>query len=177
VVALLLGLPRFELFGHWGEVFGDFMHPVFAQALGILHAEGGEAAEHVALWPFAVAWGVALVSGGLAFTMYIGNLKEVPGKLARAFPGLYQFGVDKFRVDELYDLFVVKLVRNGSWVLWKVVDRIIIEGIFVNGLPWVVGRLGRFFRLGQNGDLQRYAAVIAVAAAVVLWVVLGTGAR
>ncbi len=177
VVALLLGLPRFEIFGRWGEVFGDYMHPVFAQALGILHGEGGEAAEHVALWPFAVAWGVALASGALAWAMYVGNLREVPGKLARAFPGFYRFGVDKFRVDELYDLFVVKFVKNGAWVLWKVVDRIVIEGIFVNGIPRVLAGLGRFFRLGQNGDLQRYAAVIAVAAAVVLWVVLGTGAR
>jgi len=37
--------------------------------------------------------------------------------------------------------------------------------------------LGRAFRGVQNGDTQRYAAVMAIAAAVILWTVLGAGGR
>jgi len=32
-------------------------------------------------------------------------------------------------------------------------------------------------RLAQNGDVQRYAAIMAMAAAVILWSVLGAGGR
>jgi hypothetical protein len=38
-----------------------------------------------------------------------------------------------------------------------------------------VGFAGAVGRLAQNGDLQRYAALMAVAAAAILWTVLGVG--
>ncbi len=172
VVALLLGLPKVEALGHWGEVFGEFVHPVFAQALGTLG--GGE--EHVQAWPFLVAWGVAVVCGGTAWAMYAGAWRGAPERVARAFPALYRFTLDKFRVDEFYDLFVVKPLRGTAWTLWRVVDTVLIDGT-VNLVAAVAAGLGRAFRLVQNGDAQRYAALMAIAAAVILWTVLGVGGR
>jgi len=171
VVALLLGLPRIEGLGHWGEIFGEFEQPVFLQASGVIGVE-----EHVALWPFAVAWLVAIVFGGLGWSMYAGALRGVPERFVRAFPALYRFTLDKFRVDELYDLFIVKPLRGISWGLWRVVDVVLIDGT-VNAVAAVAGALGRAFRLVQNGDAQRYAALMAIAAAVILWSVLGVGGR
>ncbi len=176
VVGLVLGLPKFEVFGHWGEVFAEFTHPVFAPALAIIH-RGGEAPEHVALWPFAVAWGIAVVMGLLAWQMYAGAWRGVPERLARAMPRAYQFAYDKFRVDELYEALVINPIRGMAKVLWKVVDAVAIEGIFVNGVPRAIAAFGNVVRLAQNGDVQRYAAVIAIAAAVILWTVIGTGGR
>ena len=171
VVALLLGLPKLEALGHWGEAFGEFVHPVFAQASGVLGVE-----EHVALWPFLVAWAVALGCGGIAWNMYAGAWRGVPESFVRAFPALYRFALDKFRVDEAYDLFVVKPLRGVAWGLWRVVDTVLIDGA-VNLVAAVAAALGRAFRLVQNGDAQRYAAVMAIAAAVILWSVLGAGGR
>ena len=170
VVALVLGLPKFEVFGHWGEVFGEFMHPVFAQAGEVL----GEH-EHVVLWPFLVAWGIALAMGGLAWQMYAGAWRGVPERFTRALPGLYRFTLDKFRVDELYDVFPIGFVRGLAWWLWRLVDAFAIDGVLVNGVARFFGFLGRAFRVFQNGDAQRYAAVIAIAAAVILWTVIGVG--
>jgi NADH-quinone oxidoreductase subunit L len=172
VVALVLGLPKYEVFGHWGEVFGEFMHPVFAQAAEVL----GEH-EHVVLWPFLVAWGVALAMGGLAWQMYAGAWRGVPERLTRALPGLYRFTLDKFRVDELYDVFPIGFVRGLAWWLWRLVDAFAIDGVLVNGVARFFGSLARAFRVFQNGDAQRYAAVIAIAAAVILWTVVGVGGR
>jgi len=172
IVALVLGLPRFEVFGHWGELFGEFMHPVFAQATELLGVE-----EHVALWPFAVAWGIALVFGGVAWQMYAGAWRGAPERFARAAPALYRFTLDKFRVDELYDLLVVRPVRGIAWALWRFVDAFLIDGVLVNGSARLAGFLGRAFRVVQNGDAQRYAAVMAVAAAVILWTALRVGGR
>jgi NADH-quinone oxidoreductase subunit L len=172
VVGLLLGLPRFAIFGHWGEVFGEFLHPVFAQATEVL----GEH-EHVVLWPFLVAWGVALACGGVAWRMYAGAWRDVPDRIANAAPGLYRFTVDKFRVDELYDAVVVRPIRGLAWGLWRVVDAFAIDGVLVNGTARLFGFFGRAFRGVQNGDAQRYAAVMAIAAAVILWTVIGMGGR
>jgi len=46
--------------------------------------------------------------------------------------------------------------------------------VLVNGVARFTGFLGRGFRVFQNGDAQRYAAVMAMAAAVILlWTVYG----
>jgi NADH-quinone oxidoreductase subunit L len=56
-----------------------------------------------------------------------------------------------------------------------VVDVFAIDGILVNGVARFVGIVGGAVRVAQNGDVQRYAAIMAIAAAVILWSVLGVG--
>ncbi|HET9599386.1 MAG TPA: NADH-quinone oxidoreductase subunit L [Anaeromyxobacteraceae bacterium] len=171
VVALVLGLPKVAAFGHWGEVFGEFTEPVFAQAYERLGVE-----PHVALWPFLVAAAIAIGCAALAWAMYAGAWRGTPEKVVQAAPGLYRFTLDKFRVDELYDLFVVKPIRGVAWTLWRVVDSFIIDGLLVNGSARLAAGLGKAFRVVQNGDAQRYAAVMALAAAGILfWVWVGVG--
>jgi NADH-quinone oxidoreductase subunit L len=170
VVALVLGLPRFEVFGHWGEVFEEFEHPVFAQASAVIGVH-----EHAVLWPFLVAFAIAVVCGGVAWKMYAGAWRDAPERIARAFPALYRFTLDKFRVDELYDFVLVRPLRAIAWGLWRFVDAFLIDGVLVNGSARLAGFFGGVFRLVQNGDVQRYAALMAIAAAVILWTVLGGG--
>jgi NADH-quinone oxidoreductase subunit L len=57
------------------------------------------------------------------------------------------------------------------------VDAFAIDGVLVNGTARLFGFFGRAFRGVQNGDAQRYAAVMAIAAAVILWTVIGMGGR
>jgi NADH-quinone oxidoreductase subunit L len=169
VVALVLGLPKFEVFGHWGEVFGDFMEPVFAQASDVIQVE-----EHVALWPFAVAWAVAVLSAGVAWLMYAGAWRGAAERFTNALPGLYRFTVDKFRVDELYDATIIRAVRGTAYWSWRLVDSLLIDGLLVNGSAKLVGFVGGIFRGVQNGDAQRYAALMAIAAfAILATLVLG----
>jgi NADH-quinone oxidoreductase subunit L len=172
VVALVLGLPKFPVFGQWGELFQEFLHPVFAQATEVI----GEH-EHVVLWPYLAAEAIAVVCGGVAWLMYAGAWRGAPKKIAEALPGLYRFTVDKFRVDELYDAVIIKPLRGLAWLLWRVVDAFAIDGVLVNGTARLFGFFGRTFRGFQNGDTQRYAAVMALAAAVILWTVIGMGGR
>ena len=168
VVALVLGLP-----GDWagGELFGRFVHPVFAQAADAAHIE-----EHAATaWPFVVAWLVAVVFGGLGYSMYAGSLKQIPVRFVETLPALHRFARDKFRVDELYDWLVVKPVERVSYFLWKVGDAFLIDGLLVNGTARAANAFARAFRTLQNGDVQRYAAVMALAVAAILWTALGRG--
>jgi NADH-quinone oxidoreductase subunit L len=65
-------------------------------------------------------------------------------------------------------------VRVAADILWRIVDVFAIDGL-VNLVARFVAWTGSIVRLGQNGDVQRYAAVMAVAAAVILWSVLRVG--
>jgi NADH-quinone oxidoreductase subunit L len=172
IVALVLALP---LHGQLGMIFEHYMEPVFAlgtaqlMRLGHFHAGAHEP------WPYFVAWGTAAAGTFVAWALYVGPAVEAPAKLARALPGLYRFTYDKFRVDELYQVVVIEPLRLGAYVLWRIVDVFAIDGLLVNGVARVVGWVSSVVRLGQNGDVQRYAAVMAIAAAAILFSVLGVG--
>jgi NADH-quinone oxidoreductase subunit L len=107
--------------------------------------------------------------------MYGGGLTRLPAALAGALPRTYRLMVDKFRVDELYGATVVEPLKSLARGLWRFVDVTVIDGLVVNGIPRLVAFLGSVLRLAQNGDVQRYAAYMALAAAAILATVLGVG--
>jgi NADH-quinone oxidoreductase subunit L len=170
VVALVLGLPAWLVGHHYAELFQQFTNPVFGRAYKMLGIE-----EHSAIWPYAVAWLVALVPGWLGWQMYAGSMRGFPDRFVAAFPGFFRLVSDKFRIDELYGFLFLRPIQKVAEVLWKVVDVFTIEGIFVNGVPKAVYSIGDVVRGWQNGNLQRYATVIAIGAAAVLWAVLASG--
>ncbi len=171
VLALILGLP-----GHTAvsELFAHYLAPVFAagtaRLLEVGHLHGGD---HPA-WPYFAAWAIAAAGTLVGWLMYGGALMALPARLAAALPWTYRLMVDKFRIDELYEAVVVGPLKTAAVVLWRVVDVFIIDGT-VNGVARAAGLLGSVTRLTQNGDVQRYAAVMAMAAAAILWTVLGVG--
>jgi len=170
IVALVLGLPGH---GPLGEVFARYTEPAFGAATQRLVAlEALEA--HEGLGAFVVAWLVAVAGTLIAALMYRRAFEGAPTRLALALPRLYRFALDKFRVDELYDAAILRPIKWIAWALWQAIDVFLIDGL-VNGVARTAGVFGRLIRVAQNGDVQRYAAVMAVAAAVLLWVVLGAG--
>jgi NADH-quinone oxidoreductase subunit L len=174
VVALVLGLPG----EHWalGEVFKGYLEPVFRAGTARLmsHEVGHFHAGAHPVWPYIAAWFIAAVGTFIGWALYKGGLNGLPSRLAAALPWTTRFLQDKFRVDELYQAVVVGPLQTTAKVLWQVVDVWIIDGT-VNGAAKAAGLLGSVTRLTQNGDLQRYAAVMAIAAAAILWTVLGVG--
>ena len=177
VVALVLALPG-DIGALPADLFRGYLEPIFVRGtarlrgLGFLH-EG----EHPA-WPYFAAWAIAAAGTLVAWAFYAGPARGAPAALATRFGALYRFTLDKFRVDELYDAVIVKPFRMLARGLWRFVDVFVIDGI-VNGVGRTAAGLGAMFRTFQNGDLQRYAAVMALAAAVIVgtvaWTLLGTG--
>jgi NADH-quinone oxidoreductase subunit L len=175
------------------HIFKNFMVPVFdAGTQNLLkahhfHALKDSAGQYVLdaagrfseaahpAWPYFAAWGIAAVGTFVAWTMYLGPLSALPDKLMQGSPNLYKFAYEKFRVDEAYDFLIVKPLKFFAWLLWKAVDVIVIDGILVMGTARAFGAVGKVVRVAQNGDVQRYAAVMAVAAALILFTVLGAG--
>ena len=173
-VGLFLGLP-----GHSpvSELYARFVEPVFAAGTERLHEVGHFHPGAHPAWPYFAAWGIGLAGTVVAFLMYGRGWTRLPAALAATLPRTYQFMVDKFQVDELYEAAVIRPLGALAKGLWRVIDVFLIDGLMVNGVARLVGFFGSVSRLAQNGDVQRYAAYMALAAAAILATVLGVGAQ
>ncbi|WOS63970.1 NADH-quinone oxidoreductase subunit L [Sinorhizobium fredii] len=129
---------------------------------------------HVPLWvkwsPFcAMALGLFT-----AWYMYISR-PELPKYLADQHRGLYQFLLNKWYFDELYDFLFVRTAKRLGTFLWKEGDGRVIDGFGPNGVAArVLDVTDRVVRL-QTGYLYHYAFVMLIGiAALVTWMMLGS---
>ena len=130
------------------------------------HAEEAEAP----LGMFALASAVALSGLGLAYWLYVLH-PELPARVAARLDGLYVLVREKFRVDELYEATVVRLVfALADLCAWRI-DPILIDGA-VNDTGILVAAMGGASRRLQTGNVQHYALSFLVGALVLLgyWV-------
>ncbi len=95
-----------------------------------------------------------------------------PGKAAAARDAvkpLHTLLANKYWIDELYDLLIVRSIHwISDMVLWRIVDVKIIDAI-VNGIGYSARNIGGSLRLTQNGVIQNYAVGIAVGAVLIFW--------
>ncbi|WP_372426802.1 NADH-quinone oxidoreductase subunit L [Salinarimonas chemoclinalis] len=141
--------------------------------------EGNTIMEDFHYVPAWVVWSpfVAMVIGfALAFWMYIRD-KSVPVRLAARHPVLYRFLLNKWYVDELYDMLFVRPAKRLGRFLWRTGDGKVIDGLGPDGVSarvldatsWVV-------RL-QTGYIYHYAFVMMIGVAALVTWYLVTGAR
>ncbi|MDO9415919.1 NADH-quinone oxidoreductase subunit L [Pararhizobium sp.] len=127
--------------------------------------------------PLLVKWApfIAMATGFVtAWYMYIRS-PQTPKYLAEQHRGLYQFLLNKWYFDELYD---VLFVRSAKWLgsfLWKEGDVKVIDGFGPNAIADRVQDVtDRVVRL-QTGYLYHYAFVMLIGiAALVTWMMLGS---
>ncbi len=117
---------------------------------------------------------VAMVLGFvLAFLFYIRNT-SLPGKLAAQHWPIYQFLLNKWYFDELYDFLFVKPAFWLGRLFWKQGDGAIIDGLGPNGIAArVADGSGLITRL-QTGYVYHYAfAMLIGVAAIISWFSFG----
>ncbi len=109
-----------------------------------------------------------------AWYMYIKN-PSAPKRLAEQQWMLYQFLLNKWYFDELYDFLFVRSSKALGRFLWKKGDVATIDAYGPNGVASAVGGLTqRVVRL-QSGYLYHYAfAMLIGIAALVTWMMLGS---
>ncbi len=132
-----------------------------------------ELAHHVPGWVVASPLVVSFSGILLAYFLYI-RRTDLPAKIAGAFPGVYQFLLNKWYFDEVYDFILTKNVfRFGKW-FWKGGDTFIIDGYGPDGLSALVTRAAKRLGAVQSGYLYHYAFAMIVGIAVfVTWFVAG----
>jgi NADH-quinone oxidoreductase subunit L len=155
----------------YGHHYGDFWKgSLFTLPENELLEEFHHVPAWVALSPF-----VAMVVGFVtAWYMYIKN-PSAPKKLAESQWLLYQFLLNKWYFDEMYDFLFVRSSKALGRFLWKKGDVATIDAYGPNGVASAVGGLTqRVVRL-QSGYLYHYAfAMLIGVAALVTWMMLGS---
>ncbi len=166
--AILAGFPFAEHFiGHgFAEFFKGSIHiGAENKILDEIH--------HV---PGLVKWSpfIMMVIGFVtAWYLYI-RKPHMPAQIAAQHHGLYQFLLNKWYFDELYDFL---FVRPAKWLgskLWKTGDGAIIDGFGPDGVSArVVDVTDRVVKL-QTGFVYHYAfAMLLGVAALVTWLMFG----
>jgi len=181
-----VGVPE-VLGGHnW---FHHFLAPVFGG-----HTEAANAAHHSAgleIGLMSISVVVALAGIFIAYQMYIKH-PERPKALAERFPRLYNLLLNKYYVDEIYqvvfvrsllglnnllarfDLGVIDGAVNGSAWLTKIVskwsgwwDNTFVDGA-VNTTATAIISGGSILRRTQTGRIQNYLLIAIIVVVVIL---------
>jgi NADH-quinone oxidoreductase subunit L len=162
VGCFLAGFPFKELFaGHGVEEFfreSVKMHPHIIE-------EMEEIPETIKILPFV------MMIGGL-FVSYIFYIRRpyLPEDLAAQQPMLYQFLLNKWYFDELYDLIFVRPAKWIGYQLWKKGDGAIIDGLGPDGVSAGVLDVTRNVVKIQTGYLYHYAfAMLIGVAGLITW--------
>src|SRR5215831_13397674 len=167
---ILSGYPFRELFA--GEDVAAFFRDSlrFAETNHILH-DMHEVPYWVAILP-SVMMAIGFV---IAWHFYI-RKPELPGELARQHEPLYQFLLNKWYFDELYDLVFVRPTLWLGRLLWKGGDGWLIDGFGPDGISARVIDVTRSVVRLQSGYLYHYAfAMLIGVAALITWFIFRSG--
>ncbi|MFO0713277.1 MAG: NADH-quinone oxidoreductase subunit L [Sandaracinus sp.] len=162
------GLADFSWWGHFLNGHGEHLGPVAAWSHLYPAVEGEE--HGLGFGPIAMSVGslVGLGGIGLAYTWYYQGEGKVPAGLRAQMPALHSFLMDKWRVDELYE---VVFLGPFKWiaVVAANIDRIAVDGLLTK-VPGILARaLGSLVSKIQNGAIYVYTTGFAVGAFGLLW--------
>ncbi|MET0168800.1 MAG: NADH-quinone oxidoreductase subunit L [Aliihoeflea sp.] len=158
-----------------GHFFGEEYAEFWKGALFTLPSnEILEEFHHVPLW---VKWSpfIAMALGFVTAWYFYIKSPETPKRLAETHRGLYQFLLNKWYFDELYDFLFVRSAKALGRFLWKKGDVAVIDHYGPNGIAARVADVtNRVVRL-QSGYLYHYAfAMLIGIAGLVTWMMLGS---
>ncbi|MGL4415192.1 NADH-quinone oxidoreductase subunit L [Roseinatronobacter monicus] len=161
----------------YGPFFGstDQVRDYFGAA--IFMAEGNDLiseAHYVPGWVKVSPFIAMLLGLGLAYMFYIRDT-SLPKRLAETFPGAYQFLLNKWYFDEIYEFLFVRPTKFMGRFLWKKGDGAVIDG-GINGLamgiiPFITKLAGR----AQSGFVFHYAFAMVLGIVVIVTFVTLTG--
>jgi NADH-quinone oxidoreductase subunit L len=167
--SILAGFPFKEVFaGHGIEEF-------FRESLK-MNPHIIEEMHHI---PESVAYLPTIMMAVGAYVAYVFYVQRpyLPVELARQHQMLYQFLLNKWYFDELYDFIFVGPAKRLGRFLWKVGDGSIIDGLGPDGVSARVLDVTRNVVRLQTGYLYHYAfAMLIGVAGLITWFMFGVGA-
>jgi NADH-quinone oxidoreductase subunit L len=121
---------------------------------------------------------VAMVIGLLISYLFYIRRPYLPEDLAAQQPMLYQFLLNKWYFDELYDLIFVRPAKWIGYQLWKKGDGALIDGLGPDGVSARVLDVTRNVVKIQTGYLYHYAfAMLIGVAGLITWFMFGLGGQ
>ena len=168
--SILAGFPFKEVFaGHGVEEF-------FRESLK-MHPHIIDEMHHI---PQAIAFlpTVMMVVGFLVSWLFYIRRPYLPVELANQHQMLYQFLLNKWYFDELYDFIFVRPAKWLGRFLWKKGDGFVIDGFGPDGVSARVLDVTRNVVKIQTGYLYHYAfAMLIGVAGLITWFMFGLGGQ
>jgi len=161
VVGGLIGIPH--IIGP--NLIEHFLEPVFASSWAILPVH------HVVVSTEIMLIGVSVLAAAIAILVSFKMFSK--GEKLDAFSGgYYNLLRDKYKVDEIYDVIIVRPLGWISGVFYRIFDVKIIDGA-VNGVASFFNNLSLDWRKLQTGIIQDYALFsVAGILAIILYILL-----
>ncbi|MBR1142211.1 NADH-quinone oxidoreductase subunit L [Bradyrhizobium sp. AUGA SZCCT0431] len=168
--SILAGFPFKELFA--GHGVAEFFRESLKMHPGII-----DEMHHIPAWIAYLPTVMMVVGAYISYVFYI-RRPYLPVELANQHPMLYQFLLNKWYFDELYDLI---FVRPAKWIghfLWKKGDGYVIDGFGPDGISARVLDVTRNVVKIQTGYLYHYAfAMLIGVAGLITWFMFGLGGQ
>ena len=115
--------------------------------------------EHPPTWFLLLTPILVLISIPIAYYLFVKN-KSIPEQIVKINRPLYEFLVNKWYFDELYDYIIIKPSQKIGLFLWKVCDVKIIDGFGPDGISMLIKKISQKANKFQSGFIYQYAFVM-----------------
>ena len=123
--------------------------------------------EHPPLWFILITPILVLISIPIAYYLFVIN-KEIPSKFVQLNRPLYNFLINKWYFDELYNLIFIQSSKKIGLFFWKIVDVKIIDKFGPDGISLLIKNLSLRASKFQSGFIYQYAFMILIGFSVIL---------
>jgi len=149
--AIFAGMLFKDLFiGHGGENYFWSESIKFLEPLST---------DHPPTWFLLLTPSLVILSIPIAYYLFVKN-KELPNEIASMNKPLYNFLVNKWYFDELYEVIFIKSSKKLGTFLWKVCDGTIIDGFGPDGISSFIKKCSIKANKFQSGFIYQYAFVM-----------------
>jgi len=117
--------------------------------------------DHPPLWVILITPILILSSIPIAYYLFIKN-KDLPNQFVQSNKPLYNFLVNKWYFDELYDYIFIQSSKKIGLFFWKTIDVKIIDKFGPDGLSLLIKNLSLKASKFQSGFIYQYAFMILI---------------
>ncbi len=149
--AIFAGYTFKELFLSHGEVNNFWQDSIFF--LKPLSTE------HPPLWFLILTPILVTLSIPVAYYLFVKN-KNLPEQIANINKPLYNFLLNKWYFDELYDTLIVNPSKKLGLFLWKFFDVKVIDGFGPDGISALIKKCSQKANKFQSGFIYQYAFIM-----------------
>ena len=162
---LVMLLPLFVL--SIGSIFAGILFKDLFIGHGNLNYFWGEAikfleplsTEHPPMWFLILTPSLVLISIPIAYYLFLKN-KGLTDEITNMNKPLYNFLINKWYFDELYEVIFIKPSKKLGLFLWKFFDVKIIDGFGPDGISALIKKFSIKAKKFQSGFIYQYAFVM-----------------
>ena len=112
--------------------------------------------EHPPLWVILITPLLVVISIPISYYLFVKN-KKIPDQFAHANRPLYNFLINKWYFDELYNVIFIQFSKKAGLFFWKIVDIKIIDKFGPDGISFLIKNLSLKAKKFQSGFIYQYA--------------------